>query len=312
MCNLMKQFIRARFVQTLNGSRLLLYNQYPFSKNGRKKRHWQTYACCKRLSLKCAAFINISMENQILKACTEHNHPPPANGARRRGGIRWFCSYRNKGCPVTLIMNEDTGRPVMTPGPHPHQPPTYVQMGEPNSSRPQKVQTYFCMTVTRIARTVASATVASAIQFIHLFNGRKLLMVDGFTFHKIAGVSYTGGIRWQCSSRKLKRCKAFVVLSKSEDVVLRVVGFHTHEPPIYKLTKQGTKLLMVDGFTFHKVAGVSYSGGIRWRCSSRKLKGCKAFVVLSKGEDVVLRLVGYHTHEPPIYKLTNQGTYIKV
>lgn len=66
-----------------------------------------------------------------------------------------------------------------------------------------------------------------------LLNGSTLLMVDDYTYHKIAGVKYNGGIRWQCSSRKKFKCKAFVVLSEDEENIYRISGSHSHEPPIY-------------------------------------------------------------------------------
>lgn len=74
---------------------------------------------------------------------------------------------------------------------------------------------------------------------ITLFGGKTLLMVHNYTFHKIAGVKYCGGIRWQCSSRKSGKCNAFLVVSEDEKTILRVSGLHNHDPPVFHKTQDG-------------------------------------------------------------------------
>ncbi|CAH2085783.1 unnamed protein product [Euphydryas editha] len=69
--------------------------------------------------------------------------------------------------------------------------------------------------------------------FIKLMNGTVLFMAHDYSYHKIAGVKYCGGIRWQCSSRKKSKCNAFAVLSEDQETVYRISGFHNHEPPVY-------------------------------------------------------------------------------
>ena len=70
-------------------------------------------------------------------------------------------------------------------------------------------------------------------------NGKILLIINKYSYHKIAGVKYDGGIRWQCSQRKKSKCKAFVVTSEDEKTVFRMGGFHNHEHPVFKETSAG-------------------------------------------------------------------------
>lgn len=60
------------------------------------------------------------------------------------------------------------------------------------------------------------------------------------------------------------------------------------------------------------MAAVKYDGGIRWRCSSKKARKCKAFVVVTENGRAIIRVAGVHNHEPPKYKLTPLGTYVKI
>ncbi|XP_072929348.1 uncharacterized protein [Epargyreus clarus] len=144
-------------------------------------------------------------------------------------------------------------------------------------------------------------------------------MSGGYTFHKKSGEKYSGGFRWQCSSSKIKRCNAIVVLSEDDNSVIRIHGFHNHEPPNYHFLTEpqfinmltGKTLLMVESYTFHKNADVMYSGGIRWSCSSKGSRKCHAFVVLSKDAKCILRIGGIHSHEPPRFQATRSG-YIRL
>lgn len=80
-------------------------------------------------------------------------------------------------------------------------------------------------------------------EFITLINGKQLLMVNGYTYHKISREMYSGGFRWRCSSTQSKRgrCNAFVVLTCDAQSLLRISGHeHCHEPPVLKKTSVGT------------------------------------------------------------------------
>lgn len=75
--------------------------------------------------------------------------------------------------------------------------------------------------------------------FITTVNGTILLIINKYSYHKIAGVKYDGGIRWQCSQRKKMKCKAFVVTSEDEQTIFRIRGFHNHDHPVFKETSAG-------------------------------------------------------------------------
>lgn len=71
-------------------------------------------------------------------------------------------------------------------------------------------------------------------------NGKVLLMVDGYTFHKGGGhIRCFGGVKWRCSASK-KRCNAYVAISDNDEVVIRYSLNHNgHERPVYKVDKTG-------------------------------------------------------------------------
>ncbi|CAH0582915.1 unnamed protein product [Chrysodeixis includens] len=66
---------------------------------------------------------------------------------------------------------------------------------------------------------------------IQLRNNKKLLMIDGFTYHK-NGAKRRNGVRWCCSS-KMRGCPAAIVLNEELGTILLAGGKHDHEPPKY-------------------------------------------------------------------------------
>lgn len=57
---------------------------------------------------------------------------------------------------------------------------------------------------------------------------KKLICVDGYTFHRQKNL--VSGRRWHCSSYS-KKCKAYVITDFSENIIIKKVSIHTHEPP---------------------------------------------------------------------------------
>lgn len=76
----------------------------------------------------------------------------------------------------------------------------------------------------------------SDLHFINLLNGKTLLMVDGYTFHKVETL-YTLSSRWKCS--KKPKCGAFIVLAKDEQKIIKQKLNHNHEKPKYAVTPAG-------------------------------------------------------------------------
>ncbi|CAH2085784.1 unnamed protein product [Euphydryas editha] len=66
-----------QIVTTVTGSTFYLLDGYTYSKNRQFPDGGIRYACRKRLSRKCGAFIRTSKNNIILKTNTFHNHEPP-------------------------------------------------------------------------------------------------------------------------------------------------------------------------------------------------------------------------------------------
>ncbi|CAH2267964.1 jg8416 [Pararge aegeria aegeria] len=154
-------------------------------------------------------------------------------------------------------------------------------------------------------------------EFITLITGVTLLLINKYSYHKIGAAKYCGGFRWRCSSKKRCKCKAFAVLSDDDALVLRIVGPHNHDPPIYKHTKfitlpNGKRLLMVNGYTFHKGGGhIRCYGGVKWRCSASK-KRCNAFVAVSDCEEYIIKYKLNHVdHDPPVYKVDRNGVLVR-
>ncbi|KPI99443.1 hypothetical protein RR46_03808 [Papilio xuthus] len=155
-------------------------------------------------------------------------------------------------------------------------------------------------------------------QMVETPNGVKHLIYKGYAYTKNNKLKNMG-TRYACCSRLSKNCLAYVHVSK-DNVIIKSNTKHNHKPPNYFFSKEaqfinllnGTTLLMVNGYTFHKNAGVQYSGGIRWQCSSKSSQRCKAFVVLSHDEETLLRLREHHSHEPPKYKSTSTGMHVKI
>ncbi|KAI5646661.1 FLYWCH zinc finger domain-containing protein [Phthorimaea operculella] len=144
----------------------------------------------------------------------------------------------------------------------------------------------------------------SAAHFITLSNGKTLLMINGFTFHKTAASKYCGGFRWRCSNRLQQHCNAFVVLG-ADDVIVR-------SSACFVKTVQGAQLLRYANYTFSRKGGIR-QGGSRYCCSKFAQLKCPAFIHLSK-ENVILPTskLGPHNHPPPTFHYTKTGELLLI
>ncbi|KAH9645061.1 hypothetical protein HF086_005606 [Spodoptera exigua] len=52
------------------------------------------------------------------------------NGAKRRGGIRWCCSNKSRGCTAYMVVDEDRSIVDRLAGEHNHKKPKYIVKGE--------------------------------------------------------------------------------------------------------------------------------------------------------------------------------------
>ncbi|KAH9645075.1 hypothetical protein HF086_005620 [Spodoptera exigua] len=72
---------------------------------------------------------------------------------------------------------------------------------------------------------------------------------------------------------------------------------------------RGSKLLLINGFTFNK-SGYIRNRGYRYTCSWYK-KNCRAFAHISP-DDVILKANLEHNHLPTRYAQVEGGKYIKL
>ncbi|KAG6441708.1 hypothetical protein O3G_MSEX001982 [Manduca sexta] len=69
---------RTSYVKTLNGSKLLLFNGYVFSRNAKIRDGGIRFACANRLSRTCHAYVHMSKDDVIIKVHDVHTHEPPS------------------------------------------------------------------------------------------------------------------------------------------------------------------------------------------------------------------------------------------
>lgn len=103
-----------------------------------------------------------------------------------------------------------------------------------------------------------------------------------------------------------KLLKQFILFTK------RILMMFCIIPVTFIPTRQGGRLLMVEGFTFQRIspASVSDASIIRWRCSSYLMRRCPATAQTLK--DALVMRKSDHTHEPPTFRRCSNGKYIKI
>lgn len=100
------------------------------------------------------------------------------------------------------------------------------------------ISRYSCQTslVTFIRCTLNCVKIFNfAAKLITLANGKQLVMINGFTFHRNGQKLSSGGVRWICSSYH-KGCHAAIVLDEDTGTIIKLTGIHTqHARPKYIL-----------------------------------------------------------------------------
>lgn len=76
-------------------------------------------------------------------------------------------------------------------------------------------------------------------------------------------------------------------------------------PYTFITTTLGRKLLMLNGYTFY------LKNPLQYYCSKSMRSKCKAQVKLDK-MGLILKVREDHNHEPPTYRITQRGEYLKI
>lgn len=72
-------------------------------------------------------------------------------------------------------------------------------------------------------------------ELITLTNGKKLIMLDKYTYYNI-GVCPEGGFRWSCTASR--DCEAYLKVSENLDIE-KLINSHYHKPPKYRKNSAG-------------------------------------------------------------------------
>lgn len=80
---------------------------------------------------------------------------------------------------------------------------------------------------------------------------------------------------------------------------------------VHFIHTNGNKILARshDRYTFFKT--VKMKNGFKWRCCCHSSKNCSAFLVLNN-QGKILRHKCDHTHSPPEFMVTSDGTYVRL
>lgn len=68
--------VTARFITMAQGNRLLLLNNYTYSRSGKIRNCGSRYSCCLRSSRGCKANVHLTKDEIITSTYLEHNHDP--------------------------------------------------------------------------------------------------------------------------------------------------------------------------------------------------------------------------------------------
>ncbi|XP_041989160.1 uncharacterized protein LOC121740509 [Aricia agestis] len=74
--NVFSTKVSAKFINLATGSKLLVYENFTFSKSGKIRGGGARYTCSCYHSKSCKAHVHVSKDDKILLAVTEHNHEP--------------------------------------------------------------------------------------------------------------------------------------------------------------------------------------------------------------------------------------------
>ncbi|KAL4714698.1 hypothetical protein ACJJTC_012615 [Scirpophaga incertulas] len=71
-----KYIVTARYITTTRGVKLLLLDEYTFSKNSPLRAGGKRYSCSSNVSKNCKAYVHVDVNDMIVYRLTDHNHEP--------------------------------------------------------------------------------------------------------------------------------------------------------------------------------------------------------------------------------------------
>ncbi|KAF9404618.1 hypothetical protein HW555_014248 [Spodoptera exigua] len=271
----------------------LRLNNFTFYKHLKARSNAHRWSCTAYGSKwKCKAHLIITDRLEVLKANIFHSHPPSLK-------------KEMKG-PVPKLMKKE--------GKQDTQNNSNISIDE-NYSALTPFQNYL----------------AAHSVFVNIFmttRGKERLIFNDYTYYKQSRTKC--GFRWGCTKNRWHKCKAYLHLSDDMTIVRSNMD-HTHTPfstpehcnslfimisdyihihTQYITLVRGTRLLLLDGFSFFK-SGFIRNGGSRYTCSASNNKSCRAFAHISS-DDVLIKANLEHNHLPPQYKQLSNGRYLKL
>ncbi|VVC90606.1 unnamed protein product [Leptidea sinapis] len=260
-----------RFVKKSNGSIILLYNGYKYSKNGLIGKGGTRFACSKLFSMKCKAFIHVSKDNIFIKANTEHNHIRPRfilnvnkahfitlvsgkkllmykgytysrNGNIRGGGSRYACSLLSKGCKAYLHLTWDNIL-LFAKDVHPHEPLKFT-LTQSGYKRRSSLQPWRGISTSWYSdESTSTSSEENEVYKLEPITLKKILVRNGKTFLMYKGYTYCRksilkcGVRYVCT--QTSQCRSYMIIS-DDGHILKLVEKHEHRKPRYHVASDGT------------------------------------------------------------------------
>ncbi|KAI5646710.1 FLYWCH zinc finger domain-containing protein [Phthorimaea operculella] len=119
--------LEVQIVKTFAGRELAaIYQGYHFRVNQRRSNtiYWR----CRANNDKCKASLATTLAGELLRANTDHAHPPAKfnirNGVKKQ--ITWRCSTHNgKGCKARVVTDIEQTEVIRTTNTHNHPPGVY-------------------------------------------------------------------------------------------------------------------------------------------------------------------------------------------
>ncbi|GBP52280.1 hypothetical protein EVAR_9192_1 [Eumeta japonica] len=210
---------------------MILYKGYTYNPGGQTKnsRRWR---CSSERSRSCKASVYTTLDFEFERAYEDHNHTPPSYHITSRNEI----SARQDCCNIQGVRFQPQSRPKkwskLALFSSQHEEVQRHNLHHLRSEVSEDVQE----THTR-ASIVSRHVKRDLFRVLSSQLGRPMLLFRGFTYS--LGYDSIESKQWRCSSRISKRCKA--TLHTTKDLIFRkCYGRHTHQPPSYHVTADGT------------------------------------------------------------------------